>query len=265
MDAPMSVATCPSPVDDAELTRRVTDIYREVALRPGGGFHFETGRELAERLGYDRHELERIPAGAVASFAGVGYHLDLAAPEPAERVLDLGSGSGTDAFLAAGRVGVTGRVVGVDMTMEQVAKAERLRIGGRVDQVRFVWDRIEEPAVPEGSMDVVISNGVLNLSARKQDVLAQAARALRRGGRLAISDVVTERPIVERTVRQADLWAACIAGAMTAEDLLLSTERAGFDIRAVRGNPAYAFVSDRARRTTDTYGATSVSLLAVKR
>ena len=114
------------------------------------------------------------------------------------------------------------------MTPEQVAKAERLRAERGLRRVRFVRGRIEEPVVPEGSVDAVISNGVINLSARKAQALRQAARALRPGGRLAISDVVTERPIIERTVQQADLWAACIAGAMQETDLVL----------AVGGRPA---------------------------
>ena len=256
--------TVAAPVDGAELERRVRAVYREVARHPAGDFHFEMGRALAVRLGYDPAELDRIPAEAVDSFAGVGHHLDLAAPATGETVLDLGSGSGTDALLAALRVGPTGWVTGVDLTPEQVAKAEGLRTGAGLGHVRFVRGRIEEPAVPAGSADLVISNGVINLSRQKARAFAQAARALRPGGRLALSDVVVERPIVERTVRQADLWAACIAGAMAETDLVLAVGAAGLRVVTVRESPQYGFVSERARRTGATYGAKSVSLLAVK-
>src|SRR5829696_5746363 len=113
-------------LDTAELEQRVKGMYQEVALEPEREFHFETGRPLAERLGYPPAELDRIPAAAIESFAGVGYFLDLAAIEPAETVLDLGSGSGTDSFLAALATGPDGKVIGVDMTPAQRGKARAL-------------------------------------------------------------------------------------------------------------------------------------------
>ena len=113
-------------LDTTELEQRVKRMYEEVALEPEREFHFETGRPLAERLGYPPADLDRIPAAAIDSFAGVGYFLDLAAIEPGETVLDLGSGSGTDSFLAALAAGADGRVIGVDMTDAQLAKARRL-------------------------------------------------------------------------------------------------------------------------------------------
>src|SRR5687767_7547989 len=114
------------PLDTSELEQRVKRMYEEVALEPEREFHFETGRPLAERLGYPPEDLDRIPAAAIDSFAGVGYFLDLAAIAPGDALLDLGSGSGTDSFVAALRAGPDGRVVGVDMTEEQLAKGRRL-------------------------------------------------------------------------------------------------------------------------------------------
>ena len=114
-------------LDTTELEQRVKDMYEEVALEPDREFHLETGRLLAERLGYPLADLDRIPAAAIDSFAGVGYFLDLAAIQPGEVVLDLGSGSGTDSFLAALAGGSSGRVIGIDMTEQQLEKARRPR------------------------------------------------------------------------------------------------------------------------------------------
>ena len=144
------------------------------------------------------------------SFAGVGHPLGLACLLPGENVLDLGSGSGMDVFAAATQVGPKGSVIGVDITPEQLAKAARL---SRDEQVSFPAARIEELPFEDSAFDAVISNGVVNLSADKRRVFGEAARVLRPGGRLALADIVTEREIAERTSRQADLWAACIAGA----------------------------------------------------
>src|SRR4051812_21958870 len=248
-------------VDLDELARHIAEMYRDVAHEAVRELHFPTGRALAEVLGYPPDLLSRLPAGAVSSFAGVGYHLDLARLVAGERVLDLGSGSGMDVFAAATQVGPRGSVTGVDITPEQLTKSDRLRRDGRV---RFRRAHIEELPFGDGSFDVVISNGVVNLSAEKRRVFAEAARVLRPGGRLALSDIVTERPIAARTAAQADLWAACIAGAGQRDRYREHLAAAGLQLQAVRPNPAYRFTSERAQRTGDKYGASSVSLLALK-
>ena len=143
-----------------------------------------------------------MPAEALASFAGVGHMLDLAAIKPGETVLDLGSGSGTDSFIAAHLTGPTGRVIGVDMTDAQLAKARRLRDGLGLRHVAFVEGLIEEPPAEPGSVDVVISNGVINLAPDKAAVFRAVARALRPGGRLALADIVSARELIERTRAQ---------------------------------------------------------------
>jgi SAM-dependent methyltransferase len=225
--------------------------------------HFEVGRPVAEYLGYPAELLAAIPPEALASFAGVGQHLDLAALAPGEAVLDLGSGSGTDVFCAAVQVGPTGRAVGVDFTAAQLAKANRLRERDGFDQVSFVEGRIDELPFDDGSFDAVISNGVINLSVVKDRVFAEAARVLRPGGRLALSDIVSGRALKERTRRNTDLWAACIAGAIPRESYLVAIEDAGFEIKTVRRND-YRFISDRALEACATYEVQSISLLAVK-
>jgi arsenite methyltransferase len=248
-------------VDPGELDRQIAEMYRDVANEAGGALHFPIGRRLAEALGYPADLLDRLPADAVNSFAGVGYHLGLARLVPGERVLDLGSGSGMDVFAAAALVGPGGSVTGVDITPEQLVKAERLR---RDEHVSFRRARIEELPFEDGSFDIVISNGVVNLSADKRRVFAEAARVLRPGGRLALADIVTARQIAARTACQADLWAACIAGASKKDLYLEDIAAAGLELRVVQGNPGYRFTSERAQRTSDTYGAHSVSLLAPK-
>jgi len=252
-------------LDTDELTSRVQAMYTQVADDPDHEFHFETGRALALRLGYPLAQLDAVPAGALESFAGVGYFLDLAAICPGETVLDLGSGSGTDTFVAAGLAGPTGRVVGVDMTPAQLAKARRLAADAGASQVEFREGRIEQPPVEDGSVDCIISNGVVNLAPDKEVVFRAAAAALRPGGRLALADIVTAVQLPEGVTCDAALWAACIGGAAQRDDYLAMMEAAGFQVAAVRDNPQYEFVSDRAAGATRTYGVTSISVLAVGR
>jgi arsenite methyltransferase len=252
-----------SLVDGERLESEVKAMYRHVAREESSALHFEVGRELAEHLGYPPDLLDAIPAEAVASFAGVGYHLDLAALQPGESVLDLGSGSGTDVFGAAVQVGESGRVVGVDITDEQLAKAARLRERDGFRQIELVEAHIEELPFEDGSFDAVISNGVINLSVLKGRVFAEAARVLRPGGRFAITDIVSGRALKERTRRNVELWAACIAGAIPRAKYLEALAEEGLETRTVRKND-YRFISERALDACSTYEVESVSLLAVK-
>ena len=181
------MSTTQRALNTQELEQRVKDMYREVAEEPFNEFHFETGRHLAERLGYPSDHLDAIPPPSIDSFAGVGYYFDLAAINAGETVVDLGSGSGTDSFLAARQTGADGRVIGIDMTEAQLAKATRLATEHGFANVEFRDSYIEQLPLDSGSADVVISNGVINLSPDKAKVFAEAARVLRRGGRLAIA------------------------------------------------------------------------------
>ena len=259
------MSTQVDPVVDAGALRdHIRAMYREVAQQPEGDFHFELGRPVAERLGYPAVWIDAVPPEALASFAGVGHMLDLAAIEPGDTVLDLGSGSGTDAFVAAHLTGPTGRVIGVDMTDAQLAKARRLRDGLGLEHVSFVEGLIEDPPVEPASVDVVVSNGVVNLVPEKDAVFHAVARALRPGGRLAVADIVSARELVERTRRNVALWAACIAGAVPHEDYIGAIEAAGLRVETVRPNAAYRFLSPRARAAADKYGVASVTVLATK-
>jgi SAM-dependent methyltransferase len=251
-------------VDVDELRDKVKVMYRAVADAPHGEFHFEMGRILAERLGYPIRELDAVPAEAIESFAGVGYHLGLAEIAAGERVIDLGSGSGMDAFLAARQAGTQGAVVGIDMTDEQLVKARRLAERDGHASVRFEKGYIEEAPVDDASADVVISNGVINLCDDKAAVFREIARMLKPGGRMAISDIVTERQLTEAIVCDVNLWASCIGGAMQQDDYRKAIEGAGLELRTVQDNPQYHFISDSALGATETFGVKSVSLLATK-
>ena len=259
--AKLPQADASSLVDSEKLESEVKEMYRHVAREEDADLHFEVGRDVAARLGYPGKLLDAIPREALASFAGVGYHLDLAALEPGEAVLDLGSGSGTDVFCAALQVGPEGRAVGVDFTDEQLDKARRLAARDGFTQAEFIEASIDDLPVRDGTFDAVISNGVINLSPVKDRVFAEAARVLKPGGVFAVSDIVSGKPLKERTRRNVDLWAACIAGAIPRESYQRAMEEAGFRVLATRPND-YRFVSDRALEACSTYSVESVALVA---
>lgn len=251
-------------LDTAALEEKVKAMYRAVALEPQGEFHFEMGRALAERLGYAPANLDAIPAASIDSFAGVGYYFDLARLKAGEEVVDLGSGAGMDSFVAALKVGASGRVTGVDMTDEQLAKAERLRAAAGFRNVSYRKGYIQATGLPGSAFDCVISNGVINLTPDKGAVFAEAARLLKRGGRLALADIVTGVRLPDAIACDATLWAACIGGAMQVDDYIGAIESAGLRVLERRDNPQYKFISGNAQGAASKFGVKSVSLVAFK-
>lgn len=251
-------------VDTRELESKVKEMYRDVATNPRGDFHFEMGRVMAERLGYSPADLDCVPTEAIESFAGVGHFFHLAALQPGEVVIDLGSGSGMDSFVAALKVGPTGRVLGVDMTQEQLAKAERLRRQHDFRNIAYLDGYIEKTGLESDTADCVISNGVINLAVDKAAVFRETARLLRPSGRLAIADIVTDVQLPDSIVCSADLWAACIGGAAQRDSYRQQIEQAGLKVLEFRDNPEYRFISDRAQGATRKFGVKSVSILAIK-
>jgi SAM-dependent methyltransferase len=249
-------------LDVERLERAVKTVYRDVAESPNEEYHFEMGRALAERLGYPSADLDRIPTAAMESFAGVGYHFDFADLEAGDAVLDLGSGSGTDVFVAALHVGDDGGVTGLDMTDEQLEKARQLRDAAGLDHVAFEHGYIEEIPFDDDTFDVVVSNGVINLSPEKAQVFEEAHRVLKSGGRLAISDIISEELMPESIKSDEDLWAACIGGAEQVDRYTGLIEDAGFEVEEVRDNQEYEFISDRAANACQKYGVKSVSIAA---
>ncbi len=251
-------------VDTDSLESQVKEMYRKVATEPHADYHFEMGRGLTERLGYPVADLDRIPQQAIDSFAGVGYYFDLADLVEGETVVDLGSGSGTDSFIAALKVGESGHVIGLDMTDAQLEKASRLRDEAGFTQVEFRKSYIEKTPLESETTDAVISNGVFNLSPDKPAVFAEVARILKPGGRLAIADIVTESPLPESVSCSADLWAACIGGAMQQDNYRAAIEVAGLEVISMETNHDYGFISDNALGAAEKWGVKSISLLARK-
>ena len=193
-------------VDPDALREQVKDKYREVALEPDRSFHFHTGRPLAARLSYEAAAVDSLPDRAVESFAGVGNPFSLRRLGAGERVVDVGSGAGFDSFIAAGQVGETGFVVGVDMTPEMLAKSRATAAELGCAQVEFREGLAEALPVEDGWADAVISNGVINLCADKKAVLEEIRRVLRPGGRLQFADIANGRPVPPEALRDIDLW-----------------------------------------------------------
>lgn len=193
-------------VDPDTLRGQVRDKYREVAVDPQRSFHFHTGRPLAARLGYETAVVDALPDRAVESFAGVGNPFSLRRLEPGERVVDVGSGAGFDSFIAAGQVGASGRVVGVDMTPEMLAKSRATLGDLGFDHVEFREGLAESLPVEDAWADAIISNGVVNLCADKRAVFSDMRRVLKPGGCLQFADIANGRPVPPEALRDIDLW-----------------------------------------------------------
>jgi len=192
---------------EATLKGEILRMYEEVATQPGGDFHFYVGREAAELFEYDPEVLDRAPREAVASFAGVGNpHLRSELRE-GETVLDLGSGAGLDGIIAAWQVGPAGTVIGLDLNPAMCRRA-RANAGVSGTQLECREGRMEEIPLEDASVDVVISNGVINLSFQKRKVIQELFRVLRPGGRISITDIVSAKQLSQSIVNDPKLWAS---------------------------------------------------------
>src|ERR1051325_7846284 len=193
-------------VDTDNLRKAIKDEYKEVAENPGKGFHFHTGRRLTEIVGYKDEWLKSVSELAIASFAGTGNPFAMGELAAGERVVDVGSGGGLDSLIAAQMVGPSGKVLGIDMTPEMLEKARAAAAESGIDNAEFLEAYIEELPVPDGWADVVISNGVLNLTPDKPKALSEMFRVLRSGGRLQVADIQVDREVPEGAKRKIDLW-----------------------------------------------------------
>jgi SAM-dependent methyltransferase len=192
---------------DVEVLRcEIKKTYARVSTEPDAEFVFPTGRSWALDLGYPPDLLARVPDGSAESFAGVANPFSLGTLAAGEHVLDLGSGAGTDSLVAAQMVGPQGRVIGIDMTTEMVAKARASAAETGWEHVEFVQGDAESLPFDGASFDVVVSNGVIDLLPDKDVVFAELWRVLRPGGRLQVADVTIQRPVSEEGRRNIDLW-----------------------------------------------------------
>ena len=244
----------------------VRAMYTDVATKPGAEFHFPTGRRACEAVGYPALLLDSVPASAVESFAGVGFPFQCDVIRAGDVVLDIGSGSGTDVFIAANAAGPEGRVLALDMTPAMREKLRRLvHEHGIHERVQILSGNAEEIPLPDASVDVVTSNGVINLVPNKQLVAREIYRVLRPGGRVQIADIVLRVPAADACRANAQLWAECIVGATPESDYVQTFEAAGLKVEVIQHLDYFAHSPSKSTRdTAGGLGAHTVVLRAIK-
>jgi arsenite methyltransferase len=244
----------------------VRRMYTDVAMMPQREFHFPTGRRGCEFVGYPAEQLDRLPETAVESCGGVGYPFTAGVIRTGDTVLDIGSGSGTDALIAVGLVGPNGRVIGLDMTEAMRTKLRAIAADAGAVNLEVMEGNAEAIPLPDASVDVVSSNGVLNLVPDKAAAIREIARVLRPGGRVQIADIVVESLPSEACRSHPELWAECIVGATTTESYIAGFEAAGLDGVQVLSRSDYFSGSSNAetRRVAGSFGAHTVVLRAQK-
>jgi len=193
-------------IDADALRLQIRDKYTAVALEPEKGFHFHTGRPLARMLGYEDALIDSLPQSTVDSFAGTGNPFSLGDLTPGETVLDIGCGAGFDTLIAARQVGPSGRVIALDMTPAMLEKALHGARQLGLTNIDFRLGLAEEIPVDSGSIDVVISNGVINLCPDKVAVMKEVHRVLKPGGRFQIADIVVHKEVPQEAKDDIDLW-----------------------------------------------------------
>lgn len=245
-----------------QILAAVTDMYTAVAEIPESGFHFPVGRVACEMLGYPPDQLDRVPEAVVESFAGVGYPFRADAIRPGEAVLDIGAGAGVDTLIASHLVGEDGHVTAIDLTPAMVRKLESVVTEVGIGNVTALEGSAENLPLPDESVDVITSNGALNLVPNKRRAVAEMFRVLRPGGRLQIADVVIRRPVTVDCHEDPRLWVECVVGATVDEDLLLLFRDAGFeDVGMLHTQDYFAHSpSTQTREVAADFGAYSAEL-----
>jgi len=244
----------------------VRAMYTDIALDPARGYHVPTGHAACRFVGYPDEQLTRLPASAVESFAGVGYPFAANVIRNGDTVLDIGSGSGTDALLAARAVGPAGQIVGLDFTTAMLAKLDASIIAAGLSNVRALEGNAEHVPLPDASVDVVTSNGALNLVPDKRAAFAEINRVLKPGGRLQIADIALGRPISGDCLSNPRAWAECIVGATLEDDYLALIGAAGLACIETLGRLDYfsASTSSETRSIARSFNACSIVVRAIK-
>lgn len=245
-----------------EAVRRM---YTEVAVAPGREFHFPTGRKACEFVGYPTADLDQLPASALESFAGVGYPFAAGVIQEADTVLDIGSGSGTDTLIAARLVGAAGCVIGLDMTEAMLDKLRANIAAAGVTNAQALAGNAESIPLPDASVDVVTTNGVINLVPDKSRAIREIARVLRPGGHLQMADIVVRSLPSESCRSHPELWAECVVGATTEESYLTGFEVAGLSLELVSQSDYFAGSSSpETRKVAGSFGAHAIVLRGQK-
>jgi len=241
------------------ILKAVEELYTDVAARPGAVFHFPTGRLACLFVGYPAGALERVPPEATESFAGVGYPFAADVIHAGDAVLDIGSGSGTDTLIAAETTGPTGCVHALDMTRAMREKLERNAVAMKMTNVQVMDGNAERVALPDASIDVVTSNGVLNLVPDKRAAFGEIARVLKPGGRLQIADIALRVPVAEASRADPRLWAECVVGAIVEDDYLSLLRAVGLEVEVIHELDYFAgSVSAGTRRAAQGLGAHAI-------
>ena len=244
----------------------VRAMYTDVALHPQRDYHFPTGRAACAFVGYPEEQLTHLPSSAIESFAGVGYPFAANVIRSGDTVLDIGSGSGTDLLLAAQQIGSRGEAIGLDITAAMLEKLQRNVSAAGVGNVRLLEGNAENIPLPDQSVDVVTSNGVLNLVPDKRAAFAEIYRILRPGGRVQIADIALGQPISTECASDPKLWAECVVGATLEDELIAMLEQAGFVHVEALGHLDYFSASSSAatRSIARSFRARSIVLRASK-
>jgi SAM-dependent methyltransferase len=248
------------------IFKAVEQMYTEVATQPERTFHFPTGRLACLFVGYPAAQLDRIPGAATESFAGVGYPFAADVIREGDVVLDIGSGSGTDTLIASLLTGERGTVYGLDMTEAMRTKLHRNVSMMKAKNIQVIDGNAERLTLPDASVDVVTSNGVLNLVPDKPAAFAEIVRVLKPGGRLQLADIALRTPVSEQSRSDPRLWAECVVGAIVEDDYISLLRAAGLDVEVIREMDYFAgSVSEGTRKAARGLGAHAVVMRGTRR